>query len=358
MADKPPVIRSESFATVVFADELVAHPELAAAYGRSFNADDNATLVVYAPDLDPLSFAARVEPVLASAGLDGHGAAEVMSVAYPGPEIGETLAANAHAVLTRAQPDGPFATIPSFDDSTVGGLRDLAERTWNPPAPVSPAQAFYSQFVEPGDLVFDIGANLGNRTETFLALGARVVAVEPQAEIAQHLRARWDGNPDLTVIDCALSDRAGEAEMRVSNAHTLSTLETGWIDAITSSGRFAEYSWDQTRTVRTRTLASLIDEFGAPAFCKIDVEGFEATVLAGLDRPLKACSLEFASERIPALGRCLDRLASLGPVECNYSEGEALTMAQDDWVGSAELTAVAAKLPDELAWGDVYIRSR
>jgi FkbM family methyltransferase len=349
------VIRSESFATVVFADEIVEHPELAAAYGRSFSGEDNATLVVYAPNLDPLSFAARVEPVIESAGLAD---ADVMSVAYPGPEIGETLAANAHAVLTREPLAGPFAAVPAFDDNSVAELRDLAERTWNPPAPVNPAQAFYAQFVSPGDLVFDIGANLGNRTETFLALGARVVAVEPQAEIAQHLRARWAGNPDLTVLECALSDRAGSAELRVSNAHTLSTLETGWIDAITTSGRFAEYSWDQTRTVQTRTLASLIDEFGEPAFCKIDVEGFEATVLAGLDRPVKACSLEFASERIPALGRCLDRLTALGPVECNYSEGEALTMAQDDWIGAAELTAVVAKLPDELAWGDVYIRSR
>jgi FkbM family methyltransferase len=343
---------SDSFSTVVFADELLARPELAQAYSRNFNSGDNATLVVYAPDLDPLTLAARVDPLLASAGLRG---ADVMSVAYPGPEIGETLAANSHAVLTSHQAPGPFAAMPSFDVDSVAQLRELAERTWSPPLP--PTHAFYSQFVAPGDLVFDIGANLGNRTDIFLALGARVVAVEPQAEIAQSLRARLDGNPNLTVLECALSDRAGEAEMRVSNAHTLSTLETGWIDAITSSGRFAEYSWNETRTVTTRTLASLIDEFGVPAFCKIDVEGFEATVLSGLDRPVTACSLEFASERIPALGRCLDRLASLGAVECNYSEGEALTMSQDEWIGPAQLAAIVAKLPDELAWGDVYIRS-
>jgi FkbM family methyltransferase len=223
---------------------------------------------------------------------------------------------------------------------------------------IPPAQRFYARFVNPGDTVFDIGANLGNRTETFVALGARVVAVEPQAELAQQLRERYADNPDVTVLDCALSDSAGEAEMLISDAHTLSTMATDWPEKVKSSGRFAENSWNEKRIVKTRTLASLIEEHGAPVFCKIDVEGFEATVLAGLDRPLKACSLEFASERIPALGRCLDRLSSLGPVECNYSEGEALTMAQDDWIGAAELTAVVAKLPDELAWGDVYIRSR
>jgi hypothetical protein len=143
----------------------------------------------------------------------------------------------------------------------------------------------------------------------------------------------------------------------VSNAHTLSTLEAGWVESTTASGRFSEYRWDQKRIVQTRTLASLIDEFGTPAFCKIDVEGFEATVLAGLDRPVRACSLEFANERIPALGRCLDRLATLGPIECNYSEGETLAFGQEQWTGPAELTATVATLPGELAWGDVYIRS-
>lgn len=38
---------------------------------------------------------------------------------------------------------------------------------------------FYSQFLSPGDLVFDIGANVGVYTEVFSSLGSRVVAVEP-----------------------------------------------------------------------------------------------------------------------------------------------------------------------------------
>jgi FkbM family methyltransferase len=136
---------------------------------------------------------------------------------------------------------------------------------------VNPAHSFYSNFVAPGDTVFDIGANLGNRTETFVALGARVVAVEPQAELAQQLRDRYAGNPNVTVLDCALSDSAGEAEMLISDAHTLSTLATEWPEKVTSSGRFADNTWNEKRIVRTRTLASLIEQHGAPAFCKIDV---------------------------------------------------------------------------------------
>jgi hypothetical protein len=42
-----------------------------------------------------------------------------------------------------------------------------------------------TQFVEPGDLVFDIGAHAGNRTRAFAALGCRVVALEPQPDFAR-----------------------------------------------------------------------------------------------------------------------------------------------------------------------------
>jgi len=47
---------------------------------------------------------------------------------------------------------------------------------------------FYSQFVRAGDLVFDIGANRGDRTEVFVEMGARVVAVEPLPSLATRLR--------------------------------------------------------------------------------------------------------------------------------------------------------------------------
>jgi hypothetical protein len=134
-------------------------------------------------------------------------------------------------------------------------------------------------------------------------------------------------------------------------------MTTDWIEATQSSGRFAEYRWDERRTVPTTTLAVLIETYGEPAFCKIDVEGFEETVLAGLDRPLRACSLEFACERLPAMRRCLERLSQLGPVECNYSLGESMELAQTDWVGPDELYARLESLPGELPWGDVYVRS-
>ena len=50
--------------------------------------------------------------------------------------------------------------------------------------------SFYSNFISSNDLCFDIGANIGSKTEAFLAIGASVVAVEPQPDLAREIRAR------------------------------------------------------------------------------------------------------------------------------------------------------------------------
>ena len=56
---------------------------------------------------------------------------------------------------------------------------------------------FYSEFIKEGDVVFDVGANKGNRTVIFLELGAKVVAVEPQKECYEHLTKRFGDTIEL-----------------------------------------------------------------------------------------------------------------------------------------------------------------
>ena len=48
----------------------------------------------------------------------------------------------------------------------------------------------YRQFMAKGDLVFDLGANLGRKTKAFLALGANVVAVEPNPDCEDIIHRR------------------------------------------------------------------------------------------------------------------------------------------------------------------------
>jgi FkbM family methyltransferase len=218
------------------------------------------------------------------------------------------------------------------------------------------SQKFYGQFFGPGDLVVDVGANVGNRTEVFLDLGARVIAVEPQRPCQEVLRRLFGHNDRFTLVPEALGAAPGEAQMFVGDALVLSTLSSDWVSKMRKSGRFGGFEWNKTAAVRVRTLDSLIAEQGEPAFCKIDVEGFELEVIKGLTRPLRAVSLEVASEHAEAIIEALGRLDGLGRYEYNYSVSESMVMFLDRWVDGAEIRRYIRSELGVDTFGDVYAR--
>ena len=59
----------------------------------------------------------------------------------------------------------------------------------------------YAKFAGPGDLAFDLGAHVGNRTRALAALGCRVVALEPQPDFARLLRAGAVDLPGRRCLD-------------------------------------------------------------------------------------------------------------------------------------------------------------
>jgi FkbM family methyltransferase len=216
---------------------------------------------------------------------------------------------------------------------------------------------FYSSLVSPGDLCFDVGANIGNRVKIFLELGARVVAVEPQRECARVLETAFGRHPRFTLVEQALGETEGEAEMLLSDADPISSLSREWIAAVSESGRFSGRRWDRRRVVSMTTLDQLVARHGVPAFAKIDVEGFEASVVQGLSTPLKALSLEFTPEFLESTFRCFDHLEKVGDIRLNLSFEESMRWALDAWVDRREMVAVLSELRgDTDLWGDVYVR--
>jgi FkbM family methyltransferase len=220
-------------------------------------------------------------------------------------------------------------------------------------------QRFYHQFVKPGDLVFDIGANLGNRTKVFLRLGARVVAFEPQSRCAAVLARAFNGHPSFRLVTKALGDRAGKAEMLIGATHVLSTMSEEWIDATTGSGRFQRETWSDRERVEVITFDEAIREFGKPSFSKVDVEGFESHVFAGLSQSVYSGSLEFAAEFVSSTVWCIERLAKFGMYRFQFSAGESMAFEWPDWLSLADardyLMSQAGK--NIHAWGDVYFRA-
>jgi FkbM family methyltransferase len=215
---------------------------------------------------------------------------------------------------------------------------------------------FYSGLVSPGELCFDVGANIGNRVKIFLALGARVVAVEPQRECGEILESVFGRDERFTLVAKGLGSAEGSAKMWISDADTFSSFSQEWVQAV-SQGRFRERSWDRTRTIPITTLDSLIAQHGAPAFVKIDVEGFEHEVVRGLSQPVRALSLEYTPECRETMVRCLDHLADLGPCTLNYSPQESMRWALESWVDRERMLAYLSGLGEAAdVWGDVYVR--
>jgi FkbM family methyltransferase len=218
------------------------------------------------------------------------------------------------------------------------------------------SREFYRQFFAPGDLVFDVGANVGSRTEVFLDLGARVIAVEPQPPCQEVLTRLFGRNNRFKLVPEALGAQSGEAQMFVGDALVLSTLSPGWVSKMRESKRFGEFEWNKEATVQVRTMDSLVAEQGEPAFCKIDVEGFELEVIKGLTRPLNALSLEVASEHADAIIAAFDRLDGLGKYEYNYSVSESMAMSMDCWVDGAQIRKYIRYGLGPNIFGDVYAR--
>lgn len=217
--------------------------------------------------------------------------------------------------------------------------------------------AFYGAFVEPGDLAFDIGAHVGNRSRAMARAGARVIALEPQDIFYRFLKRTMP--PAVTVLPLAAGAAAAEGVMAVSRLHpTVSTIAPGFAGAVGNTPGFGTVRWDRSQPVAVTTLDLLIARYGRPALVKLDVEGHEADVLAGLSAVVPAVSFEFLPA-LPGVARaCVDRLAALGDYEFNAIRGERNAFVHARWMEPAEMRRWLSDSAGAGRSGDIYARLR
>jgi FkbM family methyltransferase len=208
----------------------------------------------------------------------------------------------------------------------------------------------YAQFMRPGDLVFDIGANVGDYTEAFADVGGRVVAVDPNPDCTDRLRklAKIRGF-DLEL--CAAGDAPGTATLNTCQHSYFATMNSDYPELTKEHPDYTEVQWGRRIEVPVVTLNQLAQRYGTPAFVKIDVEGFEDKVIAGMSFRPKTLSFEFSTTVLDITQRVL---SALDGYEFNALAGRTFDLVHSRWLTRDELLAWlnTKKTP----YGDVIAR--
>ena len=146
---------------------------------------------------------------------------------------------------------------------------------------LEPELALVAQFVRPGSVVVDVGANRGVYTYFMSrAVGprGRVLAYEPQPDLAAYVQAGMARAHNVTVRPVALGEQLGTAELTIPSRD--GRPEPGWatLRANVGPGRKA--------VVDVTTLDDELPDDDV-SFMKIDVEGFELQVIQGARKLLQ-----------------------------------------------------------------------
>jgi FkbM family methyltransferase len=138
--------------------------------------------------------------------------------------------------------------------------------------------------IEPGDVVFDVGSNIGFFATVFsrwVGGKGRVVAVEPESENLELLRHNLDANGcgNVVVCDCAVGAAPGTAQFSRDEA----TGATGFLGVELTAGEVAVGTGKvQVIETRVETIDRLVEYHAAPPrVIKMDIEGGELRALEG-----------------------------------------------------------------------------
>ncbi len=212
---------------------------------------------------------------------------------------------------------------------------------------------FYSTYIKKGDLVFDIGANVGDKSDIFLQLGATVIALEPLYNLFIHLSHRFKNNNNIHLLDMG-----AYSEIDIMTINTckekpeLSTLKDKYKKKPDES--LEDFTWYR-EGIKTVTLDWLINKYGKPKFCKIDAEGSEPDILEGLSQPIELISFEFHKRFMGDIERCFELIENLGRASyiVMFYETHMVLYGSLQLSNKEKILSMIKNHKDKLLYGDI-----
>lgn len=215
---------------------------------------------------------------------------------------------------------------------------------------------FYGSSIRPGDIVFDIGANVGTYTEVFSRLGAVVVAVEPNPECCHSIRRNAGTNKRVIVENCAAGASPDVADLHICENSAMSTLSERWLESVSNSELHKHSKWINTIRVSVTTLDELARKYGEPGFVKIDAEGFDDRVLGGMTFRPAALSFEFNLNALDVALRCLDTRVLRDGYLFNYTVGQECRYQSQTWLNRNDMASVIRDSRFDEEYGEVLAK--
>jgi len=215
-------------------------------------------------------------------------------------------------------------------------------------------KSFYQKYIKKDQLVFDVGANIGNRALVFRDLGARVIAFEPNPDLFSVLKYRFGDS--IEIVNKGIGLKNEILEFNIASNNLVSSFSKKFSDL---KGKSNSIKYDKSIKVPISSLDSVILEFGKPVFCKIDTEGFEEQVIAGLSQPIPMLSFEFTfPEFYNETINCINHLNKIGYNKFNLSFDESLLFQNDFMDYHTFLNYIYQfKESNNGCYGDIYAMS-